>query len=917
MGEMFSWWLLVELLALAGLPLASIFFTNLPDRGWALGKALSLMITGWLLWFPLAVVPALPYARLWILAIFILFAAGNVALAWRLRLWLGLREFIARRWGYVLASEAVFTLSFALMGWIRSYTPAVVDTEKFMDAAFLSSLWRAPHLPAPDPWLSGEPINYYYFGHFLIATFAKLLGTQPGTAFNVGIALIFALAAVTIFGVAVNLTAVLRPSAAALRRAIPFGLASALLVLVLGNLNGAQVWWQDANDLARGPASPLPNPWAWWTHRDLWTSYHWWNPSRVIDGTINEFPAFSFTLADLHAHVLALPFAALAVGIALNLLLARGDGVRAFGRGLAGILSLGVAAVALGGLYVINGWDLPTYLGLALVALGIQQWLEHGRRLSLLFCIDLASAAMMLAALSFLLYLPFYRGFVSPSSGIALVPPAQRSPIGDEVAIFGLPLFIILSLLLLWLARLAGAAFQYHPPLLGESSSSVAVRAQREHVWGGVAGASVVVVSFALLFLWTLATRGNSGWTLLWCLLLLLVCALLALRRIMPSTRDGAASDATDAADVAMRGEVLLLVLVGTAAALVAACELIYLRDIFNSRMNTVFKLYFQAWLLLGIAGGPALALLLRSARGWLRALQTEVAAISPSAPGQAALPADGALALAGTSGGHAAQLPGALARWRMLRSATPTSADTSAASAAADERSTSERQRVVAHPASIQNIPIVLRWVGAGGILIWMALLLLLVAAALVYPVLATSAHTSNFSPERTLDGTAYMASDPPGQPAGCNNTYGAGSNHDDNEGIAWLNAHVEGNPVIVEAPGCEWSHYSRISSFTGLPTLIGWPGGHEGEWRANWLPRYTQGDIFAQRTDAVNRIYTSSDPAVVRNLLTAYHVRYVYVGAAERDLYPSMDFSKFNSFLRAVYDRDGVTIYEVRVGG
>ena len=36
--------------------------------------------------------------------------------------------------------------------------------------------------------------------------------------------------------------------------------------------------------------------------------YAWFEPSRVIPDTINEFPSFSFLLGDLHAHVLALPF---------------------------------------------------------------------------------------------------------------------------------------------------------------------------------------------------------------------------------------------------------------------------------------------------------------------------------------------------------------------------------------------------------------------------------------------------------------------------------------------------------------------------------------------------------------------------------------------------------------------------------
>ena len=70
-----------------------------------------------------------------------------------------------------------------------------------MDVAFFSSLWRAQHLPPPDPWLSGAPINYYYFGHFLLASIAKVLSTQPGTAFNLGIAVIFGLVATAVFGV--------------------------------------------------------------------------------------------------------------------------------------------------------------------------------------------------------------------------------------------------------------------------------------------------------------------------------------------------------------------------------------------------------------------------------------------------------------------------------------------------------------------------------------------------------------------------------------------------------------------------------------------------------------------------------------------------------------------------------------------
>ena len=131
----------------------------------------------------------------------------------------------------------------------------------------------------------------------------------------------------------------------------------------------------------------------------------------------------------------------------------RASGLRAFGGGRAGLLALLVSAVALGGLYAINGWDLPTYLGLALLALAIQQWLAHERRFTTALLADFWRCAVAGRAVSCLLYLPFYRDFSSPGEGMGLVPADARTPIGYEVAIFGLPLFVILSLAVLRLAR--------------------------------------------------------------------------------------------------------------------------------------------------------------------------------------------------------------------------------------------------------------------------------------------------------------------------------------------------------------------------------------------------------------------------------------------------------------------------------
>jgi YYY domain-containing protein len=816
MSALFTWWLVAEVLGIIVLPLTVTVFANLPDRGWGLARPLGLLLLGWLVWLPLALVPALPFNRLWIIGTLLALALSNAALLRTPETRAALRHFLMRERGYLLASEGVFAGSLALMGWVRSFTPAVVDTEKFMDEAFLASLWRAPHLPAPDPWLAGQPINYYYFGHYLMALVAKLLGTVPAVAFNTSVALTFALTASAVFAVVVNLVALGAPDRALLRAA-PFGLCSVLLVLVAGNLDGARQWWLAATALARQPGAPISSPWAWWLHPDLWQRYDWWASSRVIvkpSNTINEFPAFSFILADLHAHVLALPFAALALGVALNLFRARGKGLAAFGPGRGVWLGMMVSAVALGALYTTNGWDLPTYLALALVALALGQWVAHERRWDREYGANLAIAAALLVALVVLAYLPFYRSFISPAQGVGVVPSAMRSAVGDEFAIFGLPALLVGSLLVVRLGKLLGDVFA---PEQAEEAARTRLVATL-----GVGGC------FALLALLAWRFPAAQSLTLSAVLLLVAGCGTVLLAYILPGAHWRLwLKEVSDA-------EIYVWCLVGLAAALVGAAELVYLRDVFDGgnyfRMNTVFKLYYQAWLLLGVASGPALA--------WL------LARVGPL------------LAWPWPPAAEGARPP-----IRALR----------------------------------------LRWLGWSGTLAWALALAALLSAAAIYPVQASAARTAGFSLPRSLDGTAFMAGDP--------------LNRGDAEAIAWLNdpAHVAGNPAIVEASGGEYTHFDRVSAFTGLPTVLGWFG-HEVQWRVNWLARPGNVGELERRKAAVDQIYTSADPAVVAGLLRRYQVRYVYVGQAERQQYPALNLGRYPALLQVVYQSADVTIYRVR---
>ncbi len=587
MFELFQMWALVEILGIACLPLTMLVFRNVADRGWSFTKALALAVFAFFTWFPLMCLHFLPFSQLFIMGVALLLLACGVVFIVRTRH--SFVKFVRLNLPYVVTTEIVFLGMVFLLGWLRSYGPEIRSYEMYMDEGFIAAIMRSPHFPPSDMWFAGYSINYYYYAHFTIALLAKLLGQTPSIAFNTGICIFFGLTAVNLFGVTCNIVswarhlksravseeeiAVERPDAVhtPLLGAVPYGFATIIVGLILGNLAATQQWWK-----SHGAAVP----------------FDWFGPSRVIDKTINEFPAFSFLLSCFHAHVLALAFTVLAIGLAFNLFLEpEGKGLFVFGRGWRLVLTLGVNALVIGGLFTMNGWDLPTYLGLAFVCIILQQWLAYSGRVRPALLLDIFSACGTLAALVFLLYLPFYMNFISPSQGIGLVMGGGRSQLRDELLIYGLFAFVFLSLLLASVAKTPRIEFTSRIYITGDEASG----RRWSHI-GIACVAGFVLLSFAgLIFIQNSAT-----------MLICLNIAVAGLILLFYTIGD--------------RAQAFTLLLGVTAFTLVAGCEVFYLRDVFADnypRMNTVFKFYFQAWVLLSIATGAGLYFIIEAFRSF------------------------------------------------------------------------------------------------------------------------------------------------------------------------------------------------------------------------------------------------------------------------------------------------------------
>jgi uncharacterized membrane protein len=108
----------------------------------------------------------------------------------------------------------------------------------------------------------------------------------------------------------------------------------------------------------------------------------------------------------------------------------------------------------------------------------------------------------------------------------------------------------------------------------------------------------------------------------------------------------------------------------------------------------------------------------------------------------------------------------------------------------------------------------------------------------------------------------------------------------------------------VVAEAVGGSYSDYGRVSVYTGLPAVLGWPG-HEVQWRGSAEPQ-------GSRQDDIKLLYETPDWETARSILDRYGISYVFVGGLERSTY-QMQEDKFQDNLGLVFQHGAVSIYEV----
>ena len=619
MLDALRWLITVEFIGLAAFPLAFYLLPRLADRGFTLSKPLGILLVSYLFWvLGLAHIPTVqPIA----IALVLLMAALSAYIAYRN--FDDIRDFVKREWRTLVIAEAIFLVFFISWTLFRSYDPFINHTEQPMDLALLSASINSQVGHPEDPWLRGEPISYYYFGYWMMGALSQISAVQSHISYNLAMALIPAMSAMGIFGVLFNMVrmdkarsgvagtdsmSTVRASVSAAladsthrKLAIIAGIAATLFLGIVANLEGVLEFmrlngmgsqgfydWIRINDLP----GPIVTPPQSWTPPDFWW---WFHASRVIntfdgvhfiDNTIQEFPFFSFLLGDMHPHVMSIPFIALFVGIALNFYRLPSDFWRNY-RSVYPYAIVITAALVLGGLGFNNLWDMPTFAALLIGILALKAYRE-GSDIPQSIALALFPVGLATLALAVLMYSPYLLDINAGVNGIGVVITHTRA----------VHMFIVWGLFLTAITPFLLATFWQ-------------TTVQRD--WAAQA-LTAGALAFAPWLLWTLAYLPSDG---------SIEEVISRFIGILPLTAL-VAIGVYNALYLARRenegGRLFATILAVLGLGLIIGSEFLFIRDFFNNRGNTVFKLYYQAWILLAAASAFAVYYWLstiRSKTGW------------------------------------------------------------------------------------------------------------------------------------------------------------------------------------------------------------------------------------------------------------------------------------------------------------
>ncbi len=581
----FGWWWTLVAAGVIFFPFSFLIFRRFNDCGVLFSSVLGIALMSWLSWF-FSSIGFIPFTSWGCILVLLICAALNV----------GFIVSVKKVKGAIIPADYDFSSKImpmllsglimlgALIVWcyLRGYKPeALGTTESVMDYAIMKSLDRSYYMPATDMWLAGQNINYYYGGQFTAVFLSKISGAGIGYGYNLMLMTVAAFAFALPYSI-VSTAFSDHARSRGVKRALSShgaGIISGIALSLCGNFHYLLFYYvvPVLNDILGNTDRAAKEGYKL-------NAYFFPNSTRYIghmpqtaDKTIHEFPAYSFVIGDLHAHVINIIFvlclAAVLyayvqshrekIGLAASGMLEPPDGKNPgtlFGIGsfYTKVFDPCVIIVAffVGFFHVTNFWDYPIYFvvaGAVILYVNLASEGSFGRG----FVLTVFHAAIVII-ISKLVCLPFTLSFDQISSKIMFVE--TRTPLYQFIVLWGFPFVIGIVAICIVIKEFA---INRKIELTGSGSDELAACKARSTGKNGVGKKENPVTGFLL--------RSNPS-------------------------------------------DIFILIIVLCAMGLTLIPEFVYIRDIYSGdykRANTMFKISYQAFMLFGLSMGYILARLL------------------------------------------------------------------------------------------------------------------------------------------------------------------------------------------------------------------------------------------------------------------------------------------------------------------
>lgn len=437
-----QWWLVILLLGIIFIPLTSKIFASFHDKGYIFSKVLGITITGYLMWL-FSSLRILKFTQISCIVSML------IGLIINLVVFLVFNKARSREKSSVATSkmintfvteELIFFALFMLFTYIRAFKPEAYGTEKFMDYGFMTSMMRSDYMPPQDFWFSGTKLNYYYVGQYMATFLTELSFVKVSEGYNLMLMMISAFAVALPYSLVYNLTLGYIKGKGTIRKLIP-GISGAIAgigVCIVGNMHYPVYKW--FIPIFRKVMGMEASTYRYW-FPDA-TRYIGYNPD-TSDKTIHEFPAYSFVLGDLHAHVINIMFVLTLLGILLAWLKTR-DKVEK--NNLPIWSELFQPCFILLGFYIgifhtTNFWDFPIYFVVSGAIILFSNMVVYNFKVKSLWLTLLQGIVIL--GISELVSFPFTINFDQISTNIRFA--VNHTPLYQLIVLWGLPITTVIA----------------------------------------------------------------------------------------------------------------------------------------------------------------------------------------------------------------------------------------------------------------------------------------------------------------------------------------------------------------------------------------------------------------------------------------------------------------------------------------